>query len=66
MRHSPEVLRRIEVKLRERGKPVPPWVIDRQHIPSCTLKIKKLGLGPVREESDAIANIERKNGEHQG
>lgn len=63
MRHSPEVLRRLELKLRERGKTVPQWVIDGQSAPDCALKIKALGLGAVREESEAIANIERRNRE---
>ncbi|MDX1762874.1 MAG: hypothetical protein R3231_00995 [bacterium] len=61
MRHSPEVLRRLEWKLRERGKPVAQWVIDGQSAPDCAAKIKALGVGVLREESEAIANIERRN-----
>jgi len=65
MRHSPEVLRRLEQKLRERGKSIPQWVIDGQSAPDCALKIKVLGLGAVRDEREAIANIERRNREAQ-
>lgn len=65
MRHSPEVLRRLEQKLRERGKSIPQWVIDGQSAPDCALKIEFLGLGAVRDEREAIANIERRNREAQ-
>lgn len=61
MRHSPEVLRRLEEKLRERGKAVPQWVIDGQSARDCAARLKALGVGTVREESEAIANIEKRN-----
>ena len=63
-RHSPEVLRLLEKKLRDKGKPVPQWMIDTQKMPSCSMKIKDLGLSQIRDEQ-AIANVLRKQGKSQ-
>ena len=50
----------MEEKLRERGRPVPDWVVDGQKRSSCTLKARELGLR-VRDESGILERIRERN-----
>jgi len=50
----------MEEKLRERGRPVPAWVVEGQKRPSCALKARELGLR-VRDESGILERIRERN-----